>query len=746
MVEQRPIPGRTVAPAAPTRAAAGAAALTPKELFLILRRHVFLIIVFTILGLMAGGGAWYLLLRYLPEYKAQTYIEVLSPVEKDPMTIGQAMVHKDILYGHRLSMANLIKQQSTLRELIDKDKVRDTEWFKNFGEPVDRAIRRAYRDLKKHFSAFAHRDAGFVLLSMTCRDKKEAALIVNEMVDLFLRDQGGTKKAEIAARLTEFETRRDTVQRDLDGAERALSTVRTTTGLTDLERAPGRYYPHAVTLRLNALELEQSDMLLTVKQTQATIKNLKRLATEPVAEQVEHQIEIDPVMLMLAQQLALTEAALAGQLTKYGENHKVVRRTREMIEGIRQERQLRKTKIAEQTRIANLRNAEDILAVLEERLKELQNLHTEAVTKKKELDSARILYEQRVTIRDERRQTLDEIRRQIEKLRLMAEDPKTPKVQFRGYAPEPLEVSAPRWQLYFPGGTILGLLAGVGLAFLIEVLNDLVRTPRDVARFLRIPLLSVIPDATEDDLARDVDLCHVVRQAPYSILSESYRQLRTNLKLSGSADSLKTLLVTSGSAGDGKTSVAVNLAAAFVAEDKRVLLIDANFRRPNLHTLFPKPAAEDEAIEELNLGLSTLLAGHCGPDDVIRHSGVEGLDVIDAGPVPANPAELLDAAPMRDLIEQRGQNYDYVVIDGPPVLLVSDAKVLAKLVDATLLVFNAAATRRGAAQRTIRELRDVTAAIVGCALFAVKAMKGGYFREQFKSYRKYQELQLAHSV
>lgn len=746
MVEQRPAPIRTSVPAESMRPAATASALTPKEVFLIFRRHVLLIMVFTVLGLMTGGAAWKLLLRYLPEYTAQTYIEILPPVDTDPMTIATAMVQKDILYGHRLSMANLIKQQSTLRELIDKDKIKETEWFKSFGMPIDRAIRKAYRDLLKHFSAVAHRDADFVVLSMSCGSKKEAALIVNEMVDLFLRGQGTTKTTEILARLTELETRRDAVQRELDGAEKALSDVRTTSGIIDLERIPGRWNQNVITLKLQALELEGNDLVLAVRQTQADMKNLERLATEPVAEQVKHQIENDPVMLSLAQQLALTEATLAGQLTRYGENHKIVRRTRKLIAEIEEERKQRQDNIAEQTRIANYKNAQDLLTVLQERLTELQTLRDEADKKKQDLDNARVQYEQRVAIRDERRATLDEIKKQIVKLRIMSKDPEAPKVRFVGYAPEPLEVSAPRWEFYFPGGTVLGLLAGMGLAFLIEMLNDLVRTPRDVARFLRIPLLSMIPDATEDDLARDVDLCHVVRQAPYSILSEAYRRLRTNLRLSKTSESLKSLLVTSGSAGEGKTSVAVNLAAAFVTEDKRVLLIDANFRRPNLHTLFPKQTAEDQSPQEPATGLSTLLAGQCGLDDVIRPSGVEGLDIVDSGPVPANPAELLDAAPMKDIIEQRGKNYDYVIIDGPPVLLVSDTKVLAKLVDATLLVFNAAATRRGAAQRTIRELRNVTANIVGCTLFAVKAMKGGYFREQFKSYRKYQELQLAHSV
>jgi Mrp family chromosome partitioning ATPase len=102
---------------------------------------------------------------------------------------------------------------------------------------------------------------------------------------------------------------------------------------------------------------------------------------------------------------------------------------------------------------------------------------------------------------------------------------------------------------------------------------------------------------------------------------------------------------------------------------------------------------------------------------------------------------------MEELLAKQRKNYDYIVIDSPPVLLVSDAKILAGLVDATLLVFNAAATSRGAAQRSIRELKQVNTRIAGCVLFAAKAIKGGYFEEQFKSYRKYQKkAQLAGST
>ena len=744
MVEQRQMPlNRIPGPAGP-RPITTSAALTPKEVFGIFRRHILLIVFLPILGLVVGGVTWYLLLRYAPKYTAQTYIRVLPPIEKDPMTIVGGQVGRDIQYGYRVSMAALMKQQSTLLDLLKRDKVQETNWFKSFGKIRAVRIEKAFKNLKKRFNVIAQRDGEFAVVSMTSGNGKEAALIVNEMVDLFVASQGGSKKAEIAARLAKLESQRLSVQRDLDLAERGLDEVRSRWGFTDLEE---RNFQHTVTMKLNDLEFQQSEQTLNITQFQAQIANLDRQARGPVSTQVEHEIERDPVMLTLAQQLASQGIALAGVLTKFGENHRITRRVQEQISEIKVERAARKMEIAEQTRQANFQNAQDTLLVLKSRLEELEKMRAGLEARKRDLDLARVQYERRVNIRDERMLMLNAIKQQVEKLRIVHDDPETIKVRRIGDAPEPLEVSSPKWQFYFPSGTFMGLIFGIGLAFLIELLNDLVRTPRDVGRYLHIPLLGVIPDADEDEQVRDIDLCHVVRQAPYSIISESYRCLRTNLKLSSSADSLKALLVSSGMAGDGKTSVAVNLATTFVAENKKVLLIDANFWRPSLHDLFPKPQAQGpEPTEQSNFGLSNLLMGQCGSGEIIRASGVEGLYLIGSGPLPPNPAELLGGPRMKELIKQQRDNYDYIIVDGPPVLVVSATKMLARLVDGTILVFNAGATRRGAAQRTIRELRQVNAAIVGCVVFAVKAMKGGYFTEQFRSYQDYQKLQLARSI
>ena len=734
-MEERPMASNKMAGLIGPRSQA-AAPLTPKEVLGILRRHILLIIALTFLGFMAGGTSWYLIRKYLPRYTATTYIQVLPPVETDPMTISTTQLQKDILYAHRQSIANLIKQQSSLERLVASDEVKQTDWFKL----RDSNIRKAVRYLNRHFRAYAHRDSDFVEISMTCRAAKEAADIVNEMRRLFLARQKDTEKREVLERLARLQDRQEKVQEDLNLREKALRRIRTDWGITDLEIPAGGNFQHTVTMRLNSLELEKNQLDLAIKQLQADIGNLEKLATGPITKQVESVIERDSVMITLAQQLVFLEGQLSGKLSKFGPNHRDVRQTRELIEEIKNKREQRRIEIADQIRWSNLENARDSLIVLQERYEQLEKLRQEAEAQKKELDLARVEYEQELKKRDERLEMLDSIKTQVEKLKIIAEAPETPKVLDVGPAPIPLEmVFSRQWYLWLPSGTLLGLIFGVGLAFLVELANDRVRTPSDVAKFLHIPLLGIIPDASEDSQVRGVELCHAVRQAPYSVISESYRRCRANLKLSGSAGSLKTLLISSGSAGDGKTSVAVNLATTFVATDKKVLLIDANFRQPNLQRLFPKMAVGNLQAGQLNFGLSSVLVGQCAPKDAIRSSGIEDLNIIDSGPLPANPAELLGSPQMGKLLEEQRNNYDYIIVDGPPVLLVSDAKVLARLVDATVLVFNAAATSRGAAQRTIRELKEVDAKILGCVLFAARAIKGGYFHEQFKSYRRYQK-------
>ena len=338
-----------------------------------------IICLWVVLSLIAGCKDGSVLSTSAPQYTAQTLIKVLPYADKDPNAIGTSPIDKDIQYGFRVSMATLIKQQSTLQELIARDKIQQTEWFKHFGKTKVECTRKAIRDLGKNFRVSAQKEGDYIELSMTCGDAEEAALIVNEMVDLFLYSQKDTKRGEVAAKLTELENRRHSVQGDLNLAEKALADVRTRSGITDLEE---HSYPHLITARLIRLELERDNYALETKGVQVYIENLKKRVEESVSEQVKDELE------------------------------------------------------------ANLKDMQSELIMLQGKLEELEKMRNEAKAQKRELDLARVQYEQVRRIRDERVRMLEVIKAQIEKLRIMLDDPETSKVQFVGYAPVPLETGS----------------------------------------------------------------------------------------------------------------------------------------------------------------------------------------------------------------------------------------------------------------------------------------------------------------
>ncbi|OHB54027.1 MAG: hypothetical protein A2Y07_02280 [Planctomycetes bacterium GWF2_50_10] len=714
--------------------------LTPKEIMGILRRHVLLIIMTTIGGLILGGAAWALLFIYAPKFTASGFIEVYSPTKSDPWTFNSQIAPKDILFQARMNKAILIKQQSTLEDLLKRDAVKETTWYKstdNLNDAID--------NLKNNLDVSAQRDSDYVSVSMTCSKPKEAQLIVNELMTLFYRSQQTGANNEITDRLAQLRKQETSIQSDLKLAEDSLENLRVAAadlGIMGMSSVRGENNRQTVTLTLNDLTIQRDKLHTDITQMQANMGTLEELAKGPIGVQIQNMVESDPIMINLGERRSLLEADLARKLTRFGANHREVRQTRESIKQTVEERNSRQLLISEQTRQANWRNAQDQLVYMKSKLAELERLRQEAEAKQKDLDRRQAEYESKLKIRDERIEMLSSIKTQIEKVNAQLGDPDSPKIRIAGLAPEPLEVSSPKWLLYFAAGPMLGMLLGIALAFMLELLNDIVRTPSDVSKYLRVSLLGMIPDASEDDLVQGVDMVNVVRQAPYSITSECYRRFRTNLRLSGSADSLRSILVTSGSQNEGKTSTSLNLAATFVAEEKKVVFVDTNFRKPVSQQLFPVEPSQ----EYTGAGLSSFLMGRVQVDEIIRSSGLEGLDVIDCGQAPLNPAEMLASSKMRSLLDELRKRYDHVILDGAPVLLVSDAKMLASMADSTVVVFNASVTKRGAAIRTLRELNECNANVSGSVLMGVKALKGGYFQEMFDSYREYTRTQLAHTI
>jgi capsular exopolysaccharide synthesis family protein len=733
--------------------AAGSETMTPKEIVGILRRHLWMIILFTVAGTILGTGAHFLLQRLAPRYTTRAQIEVLPPVEGDPMMFNAGQPQKDTFYQYRFTKSALLKQQSLLQELIRDAEIRQTNWFKQFalvdeqGEiigDIEKAIREAIRDLNKNLMSNAPRDFIFIEVGMSCRSPKESADITNKVVEIFLRNQRDLAIGSISNELAERIKQRDGVEANLRAAEDALDAIRKGSPFARLNLSAESDFRDYMDDHIADTQRTLSNLESAKSNLETNLAALKRRAeSETFDDVVQEQVEQDAIARQIRATIAATEPVLAERLTRFGAEHRLVLDIRDSLKQMYSDLAKRQREIGDIVRNSQVQLAQDQINAMMEQLKTTELQLEKAMDDYKKVDLIRANYGIQEVKRQELIAQREVMNGYIEKLKTIYNDPLVSKLRLLGFAPVPLEMSFPKLMLFLPGGFILGLLAGLGLAFAIELLNDLMRTPSDVMRHLRVPLLGTICHFDDDKDVENVDMAHVVRQAPYSITSECYRQLRTNLKLSGSsAGERKSLLITSPGAGDGKTSVAVNLASTMLYENKHILLIDANFRRPSSGQLFPRTETNGSVAEHADFGLSNYLMGQCADEkDVIRPSGIEGLNVIDSGPLPANPAELLDGPRMQQLLECCKQLYDYIVIDGP-AMLVSDAKVLAVMADATLVVINAADTHRGAAQRILRELQNVRANTLGIVLMGVRSRKGGYFREAYRSYQDYQRVQL----
>lgn len=273
-------------------------------------------------------------------------------------------------------------------------------------------------------------------------------------------------------------------------------------------------------------------------------------------------------------------------------------------------------------------------------------------------------------------------------------------------------------------GAVVGLMLTAGVVFLIEYLDDTVKTPEDVTTHTNLPVIGYISEMSSSN-GGNGDAIYVGGN-PRSPIAEAFRALRTNIEFSGITKELKTILVTSPGPGEGKSTVAVNLAEVMAQGDSKVLLIDADLRRPRLHQFFDV---------KNRVGLSEYFRSKAGLDEIaISTEKNKKLAIIPSGKLPPNPSELLGSDRFLSLLDEIKDSVDYLIIDSPP-LVVTDAAVMASKVDGVILVIRPGVTKINALKSAIAQLENTHARVLGIVFNRISRQSAAYSHTYESYYR-----------
>jgi capsular exopolysaccharide synthesis family protein len=338
------------------------------------------------------------------------------------------------------------------------------------------------------------------------------------------------------------------------------------------------------------------------------------------------------------------------------------------------------------------------------------------------------------------RQLLDTYTQKQKELELLVSSSKPDNLKISSPAPKvPILVGPSRGRNILIA-LLISLAAGIGLAFLLDYLDDSVKSSDDVGRYLGLPTLALIPHQSFTDKRKLIPIQNknggsaassnalIALEDNRSASAEAYRHLRTSLLFSSAGKPPQTILVTSSQPAEGKTTTAINTAITLAQSGADVVIVDCDLRRPRLHQHF--------GLENIS-GLTNYLSGEKNPDNLLKpFPGLPKLKVITSGPIPPNPAELLSSNEMKNLLQFLRGNFKHIVIDSPPAISFTDAAILSTQVDGVVLVAMAGKSSIHLMRRFKQRLSIIGARIYGVVLNGVKAnsVEYGYYGYGYSNY------------
>ena len=712
------------------RPAAGAAAFRPatlpggitgRDILRILHKRKWLIISLVTLSTAIAFVVTVLWRRYAPEYTAVAHLGV-NPLQQSPYDTAQTEFAEVRVAGLKAAHAQMIKRESVLIQAMKNPKVISTNWYQKDREG-------AVERLEEILSVIPARDANLIALLVSDaapqeRDQIDLAEITNAVALAYVDDVRAAASRGRATQISRLRDKAADLQEQLDNVSAEIKRRK----LPEIPIMYERMGFHGKKLEELAGQVVQLELAKT--QTEDARKNLdKQVAAGTLTQmpEVRSMVEDDPNIKALRNREFNLYTARLNLLKRVGAKHRSVMLIDTSLAAIR-ERLAQATKEAVAVQANALK--EQHLFRLEMITAQLLNIQGQIAkiqdTVQVDLQRNLIAMRQLRAREDVAAGNIRMINSTLLRLEMLSEADRP--VWLRARATRPKEISSPKWSLAMPLGVMIGLALGLGLAFLLELMDTSIKGPADLAKRMDLPILGMIPHA--DDLEEHFEQMPLAfMEHPNSLICEAHRQIRTCLLFSGPPSRQRSLLISSPLPGDGRTTLSMNLAHSIAQGGRRVLVIDANFHQPAITRLFPQCPEQ---------GLSNVLVGQGNWRELIVE--IEpNMGILGAGRLPPNPAELLGSEQMRDTIAEMVEAYDQVLLDGPPCLVVADPLSLSTLVDGVVLVVRAGANTFGIVQRVRDMFLRVGAHVIGVTLNGVRVVAGGYLRKSYETFYEYRE-------
>lgn len=688
------------------------------DLLFVIRHYRWILVIGALIGLLVGSAVYTALLFYAPKYSATTTFRVWPP--ENPITPDRAVSSEDAGAYLRMQMQAFLRDEF-LESALKKERIRAKRWYQN-AQPSAKAA------LKRSFDVSAVPGAQLFRVKMTIAEREEVAEILDEMADVYLTDVKNANAAELKVRTEALQKARDTQYEKVTRARTELETFRKERDINAMLQS------HTIARdALNSLYMElmraRIDYVNARKNLDTLLEEAKK-ADYRLPLEVQQQVENDPQLRALDNERLSLERELIVTIAQYGEGHKSARMLKDRIDAVNLQMKKIREQVTDTTKQRYVASTELGVLSLDARIKELQKNHDAKQEEVRRLDSYLVTFRQMESDLREQEKIFQDLDGKLT-MEILKQSGNPVRVTQWAKPSQPAvnEITSPTLMTFLPGGLGTGLVLAFVLAYVLELTNTRVRTPRDITRTMQLPLLGFVPDQQDDDFHHG-NISTTVRDEPGSMIAESFRQIRGRLAAQSDGPPLRSLLVAAVAPGGGATTVASNLANGVALNGRRVLLVDANFYRPGLRSIYR---------DLPSTGFSDVLADPSKLDSaIVQNTQLPTLYVMGGGTQSSTASShLLDNPVTRDVIARMKEKFDMVIIDGAPLSLVSDSISLAAKVDGVIAIVRAGRTTRGTVGRVREQLRQVKAQLLGVILNAAQTQRAGYFKENYRTFYLY---------